>query len=121
MKQLIFPVILLFLFLLPTGNNNAHKPEKAAPPEKMCELRGSVFVESVAAFADYRVFVQESESFADLKVYKETARAFADQPGHWHFTDVKGFADFTIYVEQVESFADFSVAYTSFQTDAGCN
>lgn len=86
----------------------------------VCELRGAVFVETVAAFADYRIFIEDSEGFADLIVYKENSEAFANEYGHWYFTTNKGFADFTVFIEDVKGFADFSVAYTDFRTAAGC-
>lgn len=92
----------------------------AAPTADICELRGVVFIESVAAFADYRIFVEDTEGFAELVVFKEDAEAFANEPGHWFFTDNKGFADFTVYVEDVKGFADFSIAYSDFRTAAGC-
>lgn len=85
-----------------------------------CQLKGSVFVETVANFADYRVYMEPVEAFAQLKVYKESAPTFAQEPGEWYFTDVKGFADFTIYIEPVKNFADFTLAYTDYRQSAGC-
>ncbi len=85
-----------------------------------CKLQGLVYIEQVAAFADYRVFVEDSESFADLVVYKESSESYADAPGLWYITTNKSLANFTIYLEQVKGFADFSVAYTTFRSAIGC-
>ncbi len=95
-------------------------PAPSTPPD-ICKLKGSVYIEQTASFADFRVFVQDVEAFADLVVYKEQGEIFADKPGHWYITDVKSFADFSIYIEDVEAFADFTIAYTPFQSAAGCN
>ncbi|MEM7655217.1 MAG: hypothetical protein AAF399_03745 [Bacteroidota bacterium] len=114
----VFTAILLGICCLPVIAGNA-QPD--TPPRNICQLYGAVFIETVAAFADYRVYVNDIESFADLVVYKQDTRAFADRPGHWYVTDTKAFAVFVIYVEEVEGFADFSIAYTTFQTAAGCN
>jgi len=86
-----------------------------------CKLKGAVYIEEVANFANFRVFIQEVEAFADMKVFKEEAETFATEAGYWYFTDVRGFADFTIYLEEVPGFADFSIAYTEFRASAGCN
>ncbi|GAB4406405.1 MAG: hypothetical protein OHK0039_08120 [Bacteroidia bacterium] len=93
-----------------------------APPAQRdyCKLAGVVFVEQVAAFAQHRVFVSDIEGLANLVVYKEDSEFMAQAPGHWYFTDVKALADFTIYLEETEAFADFTIAYTPFQTAAGC-
>lgn len=85
-----------------------------------CQLQGAVFVESVEAFATYKVFVEDVESFADLRVYKEGTRGFADKPGRWYFTDNRAFADFTVAFVSVKAFAQFSIYYTEFQSLAGC-
>jgi hypothetical protein len=53
-------------------------PTAEAPPEEICRLEGAVFVESVAAFADYRIFVEDVEGFADLVVFREDSEAFAN-------------------------------------------
>jgi hypothetical protein len=92
----------------------------SAQKKDFCSLQGAVYIEKVAAFADYRVFVDDNESFADLVVYKEDSEVYADAPGHWFITDNKAFADFTIYIEEVKNFADFSIAYTTFRTAVGC-
>jgi len=86
-----------------------------------CQLKGAVYIETVANFADYRVFVEEVEAFAQMAIFKEEAETFASEPGYWYFTDVRGFADFTIFVEDVKGFADFSIAYTEYRSSAGCN
>ncbi|MEZ4772972.1 MAG: hypothetical protein R3D00_07310 [Bacteroidia bacterium] len=116
-----FLIAILFLsFSFPMMSGYAtHKPEPR-PIKDICELYGAVYVEEVAAFANYKVFVEEIESFADFVVFREDTEAFANEPGHWFFTDVKGFANFTIFVEPVKGFADFSVAYTDFRTAVGC-
>lgn len=108
-------------FLLLTGWFQLGADHATLPPQRdLCKLKGTVFIEKVADFADYRVFVEEVEAFADLKVYKEEAETFATEPGYWYFTDVRGFADFSIYIEDVKSFADFSIAYTEYRISAGC-
>ena len=89
--------------------------------QDFCKLKGAVYIEEVANFANYRVFVEEVEAFAQLKVFKEEAETFATEAGYWYFTDVRGFADFTIYIEDVKGFADFSIAYTEYRSSAGCN
>lgn len=94
-------------------------PADAMPP-RYCELYGAVYIEEVAAFADFKVYVEEIESFAKMVVYKEDVESFADRPGFWYFTDVKAFADFTIALEQNQGLADFSMAYTDFRSAAGC-
>lgn len=91
-----------------------------APPPRYCDLYGTVFVEEVAAFADYRVYVEDIESFANMVVYREEVESFADRPGFWFFTDVKAFADFTIAIEPNQGLADFTMAYTDFRSAAGC-
>ncbi|WNJ21078.1 DUF6150 family protein [Pontibacter sp. G13] len=105
------------MFATPTEPQPTSAP---TPPDDLCEVYGTVFIETVPAFADYRVFVSDMEGFADLVVFKQDAELFADRAGHWYFTDIKAIADFTVYVEQVESFADFTIAYTDFQSAAGC-
>jgi Family of unknown function (DUF6150) len=85
-----------------------------------CKLQGSVFIEQVESFADYKVFVEDVENFADLLVFKELARSFADRPGLWYITDVRGFADFTVAFTPVKGFADFSIYFTDFKSIAGC-
>jgi hypothetical protein len=86
-----------------------------------CKLKGSVYIEEVANFADYRVFVEDVEAFAQMNIFKEEAETFATEPGFWYFTDVRGFADFTIYIEDIKGFADFTIAYTAYRSSAGCN
>ena len=90
-------------------------------PQNFCKLKGAVYIEEVANFANYRVFVEEVEAFAQLNVFKEEAETFATEAGYWYFTDVRGFADFTIYIEDVKGFADFTIAYTEYRSSAGCN
>lgn len=119
MKNILF-VFTFCGLLFPQVFGNANKRPVMVDVDDYCKLYGAVYVEDVAAFANYKVFVEDIESFADLVVYKENTEAFADQPGYWYFTDVKGFADFTIYLEPVKSFADFSIAYTEFRTAVGC-
>ena len=121
MKTLL-SILLGFMCFFPqmTGHAAAPSAEKVETLD-ICNLYGSVYIERVAAFAQYRVYVNDIESFADLVVFKQDNRAFADRPGFWHFTETKAFADFVIYVEEVEGFADFSISYTDFQTAAGCN
>ena len=110
----------LLLSVLLAGITHWQPAPSAVPAQDYCDLHGVVYVEQVAAFADYRVYVEETESFADLVVYRENAELNADRAGHWHFTDVKSLADFSIYLEEVPGFADFSIAYTDFQAAAGC-
>ena len=86
-----------------------------------CELKGQVFIEKSAAFADYKVYVEQTEDFADLFVYKEEVASFATEAGSWHFTQVKSEADISIYLEASPDFADFSIFYTPFLADAGCH
>jgi len=86
-----------------------------------CKLKGAVFIEEVANFADYRVFIEDVEAFAQMNIFKEEAETFATEPGYWYFTDVRGFADFSIYIEDVKGFADFTIAYTEYRSSAGCN
>ncbi|MFK7973022.1 MAG: DUF6150 family protein, partial [Bacteroidia bacterium] len=85
-----------------------------------CELKGAVFVESVAGFADHKIYIEEMESFSNMIIYKETNPAFASEAGHWYITENRSEADFTIFLEPVRNFADFSVFYTNFPTAAGC-
>ncbi|MEZ4849083.1 MAG: DUF6150 family protein [Bacteroidia bacterium] len=119
MKNLFFILIFAVVsFPQVIGESTYRAPQ----PLKVdiCDLYGTVYIEEVRAFADYKVYVQDIESFAKMVVYKETTEAFADRPGHWFFTETKGFEDFSIYIEEVEAFADFTIAYTDFQTTAGC-
>jgi hypothetical protein len=101
---------------------SVEKPETPAPKTEsdFCELKGQVYIEDNAGFADYRVYVEDVESFAEMQVYKEEVAAFATEPGIWHVTDVRGFADFSIYLEKTQSFADFTIFYTDFRSNAGC-
>ena len=85
-----------------------------------CTLFGSVFVEEVENFADFRVFRDDVEGTSDLTVFREQARSFADRPGLWHFTNRKGLADFTIAFTEVRGFADFSIHISEFKSLAGC-
>ena len=118
LRKLIFG--LLCFSPLFTGYAYPEVEASSPNPPDYCKLRGAVYVEDVAAFANYRVFVEDIESFADMVVFKEDSEGFANDPGHWFFTDVRGFADFTIYIEEVKGFADFSIAYTEFRTTVGC-
>lgn len=118
LRKLILGVIFLSPLFMGFASTEVRMP--ADTPPEYCKLMGAVYVENVAAFANYRVFVEEIESFADMVVFKEDSEGFANEPGHWYFTDVRGFADFTIYVEDVKGFADFSIAYTEFRTTVGC-
>ncbi len=110
MKSILF----LGMILMSWG---AHKAPLSGD---YCELKGLVFVEKTAAFADHRVYVEKTEAFADMKIYKEDVANFADEAGVWHFTEVKSEADFSIYLENTPDFADFSLFYTSYRADAGC-
>lgn len=122
MKTLIFSLIVAGFGLLGYTEKvpSAVATQPQAPDTEYCELYGTVFIEEVAGFADYRVHVEDVEAFADMLVFKEDAQAFASESGHWYVTDVKAFADFTIYIEEVKGFADFSIFYTDFRTTAGC-
>lgn len=91
-----------------------------AHPENFCQLKGTVYVETVPSFADYRVFVEDIEAFADQCVFRESAGAFAKQPGHWFFTEVKAYADFSVAWVPMKSSADFSVCFTKQPSLAGC-
>ncbi len=90
------------------------------PVVDYCELKGQVFIERKAAFADYKVYIEPTEDFADLYIYKEDVAHFATENGSWYITEVKANADFSIYLEASPDFADFSIFYTSFRADAGC-
>lgn len=121
MRQLKYiSITLAFFSPILFGLATPGPQSSASTPPDFCKLRGAVYVEDVAAFANYRVFVEDIESFADMVVFKEDSEGFANDPGHWFFTDVRGFADFTIYIEDVKGFADFSIAYTEFRTTVGC-
>jgi hypothetical protein len=85
-----------------------------------CELKGAVYIEKTAAFADYKVYVEPTEDFADMMVYKEEVVTFADEAGVWYFTEVREEASFSIHLEDNPDFADFSIFYTKFRADAGC-
>lgn len=91
-----------------------------SPDGDYCELQGAVYIEKVAAFADYRVYAEPTEEFADFLVYKEEVASFADEPGVWYFTEVRDEASFIIYMEETPAFADFTLSYTKFRADAGC-
>ena len=119
MKNL-FLILTFAVFSFPQMIGSATYKAPKPMPADICDLYGMVYIEEVRAFADYKVFVQDIESFAKMVVYKESSEAFADRPGHWYFTETKGFEDFSIYIEEVEAFADFTIAYTDFQTTAGC-
>lgn len=119
MKATIFAAIAT-AFLLMGATPEPPALPVSQPTNDFCELYGSVFIEEVAGFADYRVHVEDVEAFADMVVFREDAQAFAADAGHWYVTDVKAFADFTIYIEEVKGFADFSIFYTDFRTTAGC-
>jgi hypothetical protein len=88
--------------------------------EDYCQLKGAVFVETAASFADYRVFVEEVEDFADLRVFRENVGAFAKESGHWYLTQVKSHSDFTVAWVPIKSSADFSVCFTKQPSLAGC-
>ncbi|MGK7394561.1 MAG: DUF6150 family protein [Candidatus Cyclobacteriaceae bacterium M3_2C_046] len=113
MKQLLWLILLL---LVPAGKLTAHYPH-----QDICNLYGSVYIESEQQFADYYVYLEETEAFADLVVFKEENKLFADRSGLWHFSENKGFADFSIFFVNHKGQADFSIAYTDANVFAGCN
>lgn len=117
----IFVIIALGLGTIFSSHTWRENPETLPDQQDYCKLKGAVFIEEVANFADYRVFIEDVDAFAQLNVFKEEAETFATEPGYWYFTDVRGFADFTIYVEDVKGFADFTIAYTEYRSSAGCN
>lgn len=116
---MIYRLLLAAFWLVSSSQTNPATTESTQDKD-YCKLKGSVYVEKVASFADYKVYLESVESFADLKVYKESSSTFADKPGYWFFTDVRSFADFTIYLESTRSFADFSVHYTQYRYATGC-
>lgn len=86
-----------------------------------CKIFGSVYVETSAQKADYRVYKEDSEAFSNIRIFPVEARLYADRSGLWHFTDKKEFADFSIYYEPKRALADFSVYFTDVESFAGCN
>lgn len=86
----------------------------------LCELKGAVYIESVASLADYRVFVLEQEDFADLLVFKEQGKAFCEEAGHWFITTSRSEADFSIFLEAFADEAELRIFYTEFPSLAGC-
>ena len=126
--NLLLSIPLIFSLLIPLGNVKEAdlfpipvvKESKANPPQDYCNLYGSVYIEEVDGFADYKVFVEDVESFADMSVFEESTNGFADRAGLWYFTNVRGFADFSISITDVKAFADFSIYKTQFRSVAGC-
>ena len=116
-------ILVLFIYFAGVLNLGSAAPNKEfiGLQNNYCELKGSVYIEQIASFADYKIYVEDVESFADFSVYKEENPAFTTEVGAWHFTDVKAYADFSIYFEDVKSFADFSIYYTRFRGDTGCH
>ncbi len=110
----------IILALFSSGIENL-SPTNVENQVDICQLKGAVYIEQVANFADYVVFVEEVEAFADFLVYLEDSQSFANDPGHWYITDVRGFADFSIYIEDIRGLEDFSIYYTDYQSFAGCN
>jgi len=111
--------IICILTLLSVGFRYKNSPKPGTTPD-LCTLYGSVYIETSASFADYKVYVEDVEGFADMLVYREPNQAFANQNGIWHITDARGFADFTIFLEQNRGFADFTICYTPNRGFAGC-
>ncbi len=93
---------------------------QTAPPQGLCQLKGTVYVTDRQEEAHFRVYIEDYETSADLVVYVEENRLFADQPGVWYFTDKPAFADFRIFLTDTPAFADFTIAYTDVATFAGC-
>ena len=108
--------ILLLLIALSLGSETQPKEQI-----KFCSLRGSVFIATEKAQADFIVYEEESEAFADFLVYEEENRLYATEEGVWFFVKNRGIADFSIYLTKSKGEADFVFAYTSSSTFAGCN
>lgn len=120
MSKRILTLLVYFAGVFSFGN--------AAPSEKFiakknnyCELKGSVYIEQIPSFADYKIYIEDVEAFADFSVYKEENPAFTTEVGAWHFTDIKAYADFSVYFDDIKSFTDFSIYYTRFRGDTGCH
>jgi Family of unknown function (DUF6150) len=86
----------------------------------LCNLFGSVFVETNRTAARYKVYIESSEAFADLVVFKQSSNLFADRSGQWYFSTFKGTAAFTICFVEQKALADFSVFFTPTESFAGC-
>lgn len=116
MKKKLFyllPAALFVLCSLSTSN-------VMAQGINVCDLYGSVYVESSESFADYAVYVEDSEIYADLVVYEEENELYADRSGIWYFTSASNFAKFTVYFVDSRNYADFTIYYTSSSNFAGC-
>lgn len=110
--------ILILIFALSQLVNGWAKRSPSEPD--YCSLSGSVFVETSAGLADYRVYIEDSEGLANMSVYKEDNRMFADKPGRWHFINSRGLADFKICYVETPGLADFTIYFTDTEAFAGC-
>ena len=109
---------LLFIGLLILGVNSSESSDQQI---QFCSLRGSVYIATDRAQADFVVFEEDSEAFADFLVYEEENRLYATEEGIWFFVENRGIADFSIYLTQSKGNADFVIAYTDSPTFAGCD
>jgi len=119
---LLVPIILncsLFIFGM-THHSNPATNLAFNTKNEICQLKGAVFIESVAGLADYSVAILEQEDFADLVVFKEKSKAFCEDAGHWYLTSIRAEADFIIFIERFPERADFSLCYTEYPSLAGC-
>ena len=110
--------ILLFVSLLFFGNFFSNDGKQQV---RYCSLRGSVYIATNRAQADFVVFEEDSEAFADFLVFEEESRLYATEEGVWFFVENRGIADFSIFFTQAKGNADFIIAYTDSPTFAGCD
>jgi hypothetical protein len=91
-----------------------------AQNSRICDIYGTVYVESDRRFADFTIYIEKEESFADLVIFKEDNQLFADKSGLWFFTTNSGLADFRVYIEKEKHLADIKIYYTETRSFAGC-
>ena len=110
--------VLLLLSMVLLGNLNIENTDQQI---RYCSLRGSVYIATDRAQADFVVYEEDSEAFADFLVFEEENRLYATEEGVWFFVENRGIADFSIYLTQSKGTADFIIAYTDSPTFAGCD
>jgi hypothetical protein len=98
------------------------QPSKEKPTQDICEVYGSIYVETVNRNqAEFTVFINKENTFPDIKVYLEENQLYADKPGLWYFVKDRELADHVIFIEKDKGRARYSVYYTDRESDAGCN
>lgn len=85
-----------------------------------CQLRGTVYIETVKSRADFSVYVDENSPNVDLVVCQVAKKLYADRPGLWHITTDRAIADFIIYIEKSRAGANIVIQYTPTESFAGC-